>query len=204
MIAIRTERSGDECLMSCSRCHSEQQEVSGSTPTHERHSRRSIRLLESSKTKRTFRVILSLRKPNETMRSSTGGSDAQRSYRSMRTSFLLLCVYFIVKPVQSTQCKSSKDIVGHCGCCALIGGVCKHYETIDGVAAAWHLCVPAHLEKTFSLEQCKPKIFVTDGPTRICRTQNETLRLFPQCATKEMCLTPKPLRLSKRSRAKVD
>ncbi|UJR25997.1 hypothetical protein I4U23_007344 [Adineta vaga] len=118
-------------------------------------------------------------------------------FKNMRTSFFLLCICLSIKFIENTQCKSATHTVGPCGCCPLIGGVCKSYETIDGVAASWHLCIPAHLEDTFSLEQCKPKIMMAKNFTRICRTKNEIFRLFPQCATKEICLLPKPTRALK-------
>jgi hypothetical protein len=105
----------------------------------------------------------------------------------MRTILFLLCIFLSIKFIHNSQCRSRTDLAGHCGCCSIIGGNCIHYETIDGVDVSWHLCVPDHLKKTFSLEQCKPNITIDKNFTRICRTKNGTFRLFPQCATKDLC-----------------
>jgi hypothetical protein len=113
----------------------------------------------------------------------------------MRITFLLLCIFLSIKFTHNSQCKSRPDVAGHCGCCPIIGGSCIHYDTIDGMDVSWHLCVPENLKKTFSLEQCKPKLIVAKNLTRICRTTNGTFRLFPQCATKDLCslaLPPPP------------
>jgi len=88
------------------------------------------------------------------------------------------------------MCVFRSDLAGRCGCCPLIGGSCIYYETIDGIDVSWHLCVPDHLKKTFTLEQCKPNLIEDKDLTRICRTKNGTFRLFHQCITKDLCLLP--------------
>jgi len=110
----------------------------------------------------------------------------------MRTILFLLCVFLSIKFIQNSQCKSRIDLVGYCGCCSLIGGNCIYYDTIDGMDVSWHLCVPDYLKETFSLEQCKPNLIFDKNSTRICRTKNETFRLFPQCAIKDLCFLPIP------------
>ncbi|CAF0776140.1 unnamed protein product [Adineta ricciae] len=112
----------------------------------------------------------------------------------MQTLLGVLCILFSIRFIDNTQCQRNAQIVGPCGCCPIIGGVCISYEGIDGLAALWHVCVPAHLKETFTLDQCMPKILPSNNFTRLCRTANETFRIFPQCATKQTCLLPKPSR----------
>jgi hypothetical protein len=108
----------------------------------------------------------------------------------MRTILFILCIYLSIKFIHNSQCKSRSDLLDHCGCCPLIGGNCIYYDTIDGIDVSWHLCVPDHLKETFTLEQCKPNLINDKNSTRICRTKNGTFRLFPQCATKDICFLP--------------
>ena len=112
----------------------------------------------------------------------------------MRTILFLLCIFLSIQFIHNTQCTPGSTLVGHCGCCPIIGGSCIYVETIDGLAMSWHLCVPENRKATFSLEECKPKPIVDKNFTRICRTKNETFRLFPQCTTKELCSLPIPAR----------
>ncbi|CAF0752014.1 unnamed protein product [Rotaria sordida] len=110
--------------------------------------------------------------------------------------FFFLCIFLSIKLIDNSQCQVRFGLVGRCGCCSYIGGNCIYYETIDGIDVSWHVCVPNHLKKTFSLEQCKPKLIPAKNYTRICRTSNGTFRLFPQCTTKEICFLPTPSRNS--------
>jgi hypothetical protein len=112
----------------------------------------------------------------------------------MRLILVLLCIFLSIKFIHNTQCSSRSDLVGHCGCCSLIGGNCIYYNTIDGLSMSWHLCVPDDRKKTFSLEQCKPNPVIDKNFTRLCRTTNETFRLFPQCVTKDICFLAIPAR----------
>jgi hypothetical protein len=104
-----------------------------------------------------------------------------------------------MKFIHNSQCKSRSDLVGHCGCCPLIGGSCIYYDTIDGMDVSWHLCVPDDMKKSFALEQCKPNVTMDKNATRLCRTKNGTFRLFHQCATKEHCLLPTTRRNCKKN-----
>jgi hypothetical protein len=111
----------------------------------------------------------------------------------MRTILFLLCIFLSIQFIHNTQCTPGSTLVGRCGCCPIIGGSCIYYETIDGLAMSWHLCVPENRKETFSLEECKPKPIMDKNFTRICRTKNETFRLFPQCTTKELCSLSLPI-----------
>ncbi len=108
----------------------------------------------------------------------------------MRTILFILCICLSIKFIHNSICIPRSDLAGRCGCCPLIGGSCIYYDTIDGIDVSWHLCVPDHLKKTFTLEQCKPNLIEDKKSTRICRTKNETFRLFHQCTTKDLCLLP--------------
>ncbi|CAF0798398.1 unnamed protein product [Rotaria sp. Silwood1] len=113
----------------------------------------------------------------------------------MRVLLFFLCIFLSIKFIHNSQCHSRFGLVGHCGCCPYIGGNCIHFETIDGIDISWHVCVPNHLRKTFSLEQCKPKLINDKNYTRLCRTRNATFRLFPQCTTKDVCFLRTPSRI---------
>jgi len=115
----------------------------------------------------------------------------------MRTILFVLCIFLSIKFIHNTQCKSRPGLVGYCGCCPLLGGNCIYYDTIDGMATSWHLCVPDYLTDTFSLEDCQPKIIIDRNYSRICRTKNDTFRLFHQCATKETCFSSIPPQYSR-------
>ena len=116
----------------------------------------------------------------------------------MQRVLFIVCIFLSIKCIDNTQCTSRADLVGRCGCCPIVGGNCISYETIDGMAATWHVCVPDHLKENFTLEQCKPNIIMDKNYTRVCRTKTGTFRLFPQCTTKAQCLLPIPRRNCKR------
>jgi hypothetical protein len=110
----------------------------------------------------------------------------------MRTILVLFSILLSIKFIDNSQCTARSDLAGHCGCCPIIGGNCIYYDTIDGIDVSWHLCVPEHLKDNFSLNQCKPNITMDKNSTRICRTKHGIFRLFPQCATKQICSLPTP------------
>jgi hypothetical protein len=113
----------------------------------------------------------------------------------MRTILVLFCIFLSIKFIDNSQCSSSSNLAGRCGCCPIIGGSCVYYDTIDGIDVSWHLCVPEHLKNNFSLDQCKPNVTIDKNSTRLCRTKYGTFRLFPQCATKQLCSLPMPRKL---------
>ena len=104
-----------------------------------------------------------------------------------RSLLFYFCLLLSIKSIQNTQCAWSTHLAGHCGCCPLIGGSCVHLNTLDDLSMSWHLCVPEHRQKNFSLAECQPNLVMDKNLTRLCHTKNETFRLFPQCATKEVC-----------------
>ena len=113
--------------------------------------------------------------------------------------FVFICLsigLLFIKSIENSQCSYSKELAGYCGCCPLIGGSCIYYDTIDSIDVSWHLCVPDYLKESFKLEDCIPHVTIDRNSTRLCRTKNGTFRLFPQCATKEMCRLPMPERRS--------
>ena len=114
----------------------------------------------------------------------------------MRARALLFyfCLLLSIKSIQNTQCAWSASLAGHCGCCPLIGGSCVHFNSLDNLDMFWHLCVPKHHAKNFSLDECRPGLVMDKNHTRLCRTKNGTFRLFPQCTTKDICLLPLPPR----------
>jgi hypothetical protein len=108
----------------------------------------------------------------------------------MRLVFFCLVSILYIGSIENSQCSSSMNLAGYCGCCSLIGGNCIYYNTLDNIDISWHLCVPDYRRESFSLDQCQPHVLPDMNFTRICRTKNETFRLFPQCATKDICSLP--------------
>ncbi|CAM4866003.1 unnamed protein product [Rotaria socialis] len=89
---------------------------------------------------------------------------------------IMVALWDAFKRAQDTD---GVGLAGHCGCCPFIGGSCIHFDTVDGIDVSWHIPKPMH----------------DKNHTRICRTRNGTFRLFPQCATKQICFLSAPSRI---------